>query len=185
MEIERPWTTIHPAFFAAQAFLTTTNCPRVATHNLCTALPTCQRSSTTVKKALGTFLLSFAATHLFAQVPYERWFQGIIYGSNGRVYADGSALLTGQFYPSKTFMVRTEEIGAPLIIRLPSLPGRFTQLQNWLFTPTGEDLLFNSSLTSRAQNGSALLSKWNTALDIVRAYMNSPAALRQPTRRSP
>ncbi len=123
-----------------------------------------------MKRAFGTTVLLLSVVPLFAQVPYERWFQGIIYASNGRVYEDGSALVTGQFYPSNTFLVRTDDIGTPLGTRLPSRPGRFTQLQNSLFTPTGEALLFNSNWTSPALNGSAVLTKWNTALDTVWAY---------------
>lgn len=123
-----------------------------------------------MKKAIGTFLLYFVAAHLFAQVPYESWFQGIIYGSNGRVYADGSSIVTGQVYPSNTFLVRTDDIGTPVSTRYPSLTGRLTQLQGSLFTPTGEALLFNTNSSSTTFARSALLSKWNIALDTVWAY---------------
>ncbi len=106
-----------------------------------------------------------------AQTPYERWFQGIIYGSNGRVYADSSAIITGQFYPSYTFLVKTDEVGLPVQTRDPSITGRSTSLNGSVFTPTGELLLQNNnSGPFPTWPRPAFLSKWNTALDTVWAY---------------
>jgi hypothetical protein len=122
-------------------------------------------------RSLTFLLLFFSTCALFAQEPYERWYQGIIYGSKGRVYPDGSAITTGQFYPSSTFMVLADQTGAPLQTRLPSIPGRYTALSRSAFTPLGEILLVNNNSGAYPTwPRPAIISKWNTALDTVWAY---------------
>ena len=122
-------------------------------------------------KPLTAILLYLAAFCAAAQTPYERWFQGIIYGSNARVLADSTTIQTGQFYNWHSFLVRTDATGLPTSTRQPFLPDRFNNLRASGFTTAGEPLCFHTNaLGGGFAQRAAILSKWNSALDTVWAY---------------